>query len=142
DLLAERLTHSMRWLREQPGAARLPIGLFGASTGAAAALQAAADPDAGVAALVCRGGRPDLAGPYLPAVSAPTLLIVGSHDHPVIELNRRAQARMRCESRLVLVASAGHLFEEPHTLGVVARLARGWFAYHLKFGGVGGVEPA
>ncbi|HZP51312.1 phosphoribosyltransferase [Actinocrinis sp.] len=136
DLLAERLTHSMRWLREQPGAARLPIGLFGASTGAAAALQAAADPDADVAALVCRGGRPDLAGPYLSAVSAPTLLIVGSHDHAVIDLNRRAQARMRCESRLVLVAGAGHLFEEPHTLGVVARLARGWFAYHLQFGGV------
>ncbi|HEU5426671.1 MAG TPA: phosphoribosyltransferase family protein [Actinocrinis sp.] len=134
DLLAERLIGSMHWLRAQPGAARLPLGLFGSSTGAAAALQAAADPHTDVAAVVCRGGRPDLAGPWLTAVSAPTLLIVGGYDHAVIDLNRRAQARMRCESRLVLVAEAGHLFEEPHALGAVARLARGWFLYHLKFG--------
>lgn len=131
ELLAERLVDATRWLRGQPGAARLPLGLFGASTGAAAALRAAAEPGADVAAVVSRGGRPDLAEPHLSAVTAPTLLIVGSRDHSVIELNRRAQAQLRCENRLVLVPGATHLFEEPDALTVVARLARDWFTDHL-----------
>jgi putative phosphoribosyl transferase len=134
DLLARRLAHAVAWLREQPWAADLPLGLFGASTGAAAALVAAAEPDARVAAVVSRGGRPDLAGSHLAAVTAPTLLIVGSRDHTVLELNRRAQARLRCESRLVLVPGATHLFEEPRALAVVAGLARDWFTEHLRGG--------
>jgi len=125
DLLARRLADTTRWLRRQPPAAALTLGYFGASTGAAAAL--AASVECGVNAIVSRGGRPDLAAAALPAVSAPTLLIVGSDDPVVIDLNRRAQARLRCESRLEIVPGASHLFEEPGTLEQVASLATAWF---------------
>ena len=107
------------------------LGYFGASTGAAAALYAAADPAADVAAIVSRGGRPDLAGPKLAQVRAPTLLIVGGFDHAVIELNRAAQSDLRCENQLRIVPGATHLFEEPGTLDAVAHLASGWFTDHL-----------
>ena len=131
DLLAARLLGVTAWLRAQPPAAHAAIGYFGASTGAAAALWAAADPAADVAAVVSRGGRPDLAGPRLGLVRAPTLLIVGGHDDVVLELNQSAQAQLRCESRLEVVPGATHLFEEPGTLEAVAQLARDWFATHL-----------
>jgi dipeptidyl aminopeptidase/acylaminoacyl peptidase len=111
--------------------ARLAVGYFGASTGAAAALWAAAATDADVSAVVSRGGRPDLAGPRLGDVRAPTLLIVGGHDTVVLELNRRAQALMRCESRVVVVPGATHLFEEPSTLEQAAAEACAWFIDHL-----------
>jgi putative phosphoribosyl transferase len=130
-LLAGRLAEVTRWLRAQPGAARAALGYFGASTGAAAALRAAAEPGAGIAAVVSRGGRPDLARPRLAAVTAPTLLIVGGRDEVVLDLNRRAQAELRCENRLAVVPGAGHLFEEPGTLQAVAGLARDWFLSHL-----------
>jgi len=109
----------------------LPVGYFGASTGAAAALQAAADLGRDIAAVVSRGGRPDLAGAYLPAVTAPTLLIVGGLDTEVLRLNRQALARLRCQKRLEVVPGATHLFEEPGTLGAAAELADGWFRGHL-----------
>ncbi|MDH6125403.1 phosphoribosyltransferase family protein [Kitasatospora sp. GP82] len=130
-LLAERLAEATRWLREQPEAERRPLGYFGASTGAAAALYAAADPGTPVDAVVSRGGRPDLAGDRLPEVTAPTLLIVGGDDHLVLELNREAQARLSCESRLSVVPGATHLFEEPGTLAAAADLAADWFSEHL-----------
>ena len=107
------------------------LGYFGASTGAAAALYAAADPAVDVAAIVSRGGRPDLAGPKLAQVRAPTLLIVGGLDHAVIELNRTAQSDLRCENQLRIVPGATHLFEEPGTLDAAAHLASGWFTDHL-----------
>jgi putative phosphoribosyl transferase len=107
------------------------IGYFGASTGAGAALAAAAQPDSPVAAVVSRGGRPDLAGPLLPAVTAPTLLIVGARDERVLELNRKAQAELRCENELVVVPGATHLFEETGALDTVAGLARDWFVSRL-----------
>ena len=107
------------------------LAYFGASTGAAAALYAAADPAADVAAIVSRGGRPDLAGPELAQVRAPTLLIVGGFDHAVIELNRAAQSDLRCENQLRIVPGATHLFEEPGTLDAAAHLASGWFTDHL-----------
>ena len=107
------------------------LAYFGASTGAAAALYAAADPAADVAAIVSRGGRPDLAGPKLAQVRAPTLLIVGGFDHAVIELNRAAQSDLRCENQLRIVPGATHLFEEPGTLDAAAHLASGWFTDHL-----------
>ncbi len=131
DLLAHRLVDVTRWLRAQPAASSLPIGYFGASTGAAAALWAATEPGAGIAAVVSRGGRPDLAGPRLRAVTAPTLLIVGGNDDVVVDLNRRAQAQLRCESRLAVVPGATHLFEETGTLQAAAGLARDWFTSHL-----------
>ncbi|MFB7337063.1 phosphoribosyltransferase family protein [Streptomyces adustus] len=131
ELLARRLTDATGWLREQPEAQGLAIGYFGASTGAAAALWAAAEPDARIAAVVSRGGRPDLAGPRLPAVTAPTLLIVGGDDRLVLGLNRDAQARLRCESELAVVPGATHLFEEPGTLEQVTHLARDWFTDHM-----------
>ncbi len=131
DLLARRLVDTTAWLRARPEAGWLRVGYFGASTGAAAALWAAAEPDADVAAVVSRGGRPDLAMPRLADVTAPTLLIVGGWDEGVLELNREAQARLRCESRLAIVPGATHLFEEPGTLGEVADLAREWFLDHL-----------
>ncbi len=121
-----------RWLRAQPAAGQAAIGYFGASTGAAAALWAAAEPGAGIAAVVSRGGRPDLAGPRLAAVTAPTLLIVGALDTPVLGLNREAQAQLRCENRLAVVPGATHLFEEPGTLARAATLARDWFVSHLS----------
>jgi putative phosphoribosyl transferase len=129
--LAARLVLAQAWLRGQPGCGALPTGWFGASTGAAAALWAAAEPGADVAAVVSRGGRPDLAGPRLAAVRAPTLLIVGSRDDVVRTLNERARARLRCENRLVVVPRATHLFEEPGTLETAAHLARDWFLAHL-----------
>jgi putative phosphoribosyl transferase len=131
ELLARRLAEVTGWLRNRPEAAGLPVGYFGASTGAAAALWAAAEPRMGIAAVVSRGGRPDLAGPRLGAVSSPTLLIVGSRDDVVLELNRQAQALLRCESRLVVVPGATHLFEEPGTLQAAAEAARDWFVAHL-----------
>jgi putative phosphoribosyl transferase len=130
-LLARRLVDSTSWLRGLPEADGLRVGYFGASTGAAAALWAAAEPDADVAAVVSRGGRPDLAAPRLAEVGAPTLLIVGGHDEVVLDLNRRAQALLRCENRLAVVPGATHLFEEPGALGAVAELAREWFFDHL-----------
>lgn len=130
-LLADRLSTAVDWLRDQPETQGFDVGLFGASTGAAAALWAAAEPDAGVAAIVSRGGRPDLAEPRLALVAAPTLLIVGGHDSGVLELNRQARARLRCPSDLVVVPGATHLFEEPGTLTEVARLACEWFTQHL-----------
>src|SRR5207302_7304310 len=120
-----------QWLRAQPRAARADIGYFGASTGAAAALWAAAEPGAGIAAVVSRGGRPDLARPRLAAVTAPTLLIVGGRDEVVLDLNQRAQAELRCENGLAVVPGATHLFEEPGTLDAAAGLARDWFLSHL-----------
>jgi putative phosphoribosyl transferase len=115
ELLARRLTEVTGWLRAQPRAAQTAVGYFGASTGAAAALRAAAEPGAHVAAVVSRGGRPDLAHPRLGAVTAPTLLIVGGNDQVVIDLNRRAQAELRCENDLAVVPGATHLFDEPGT---------------------------
>ena len=130
-LLAGRLAGITGWLRTQPCAAGLPIGYFGASTGAAAALWAAAEPGTAIAAVVSRGGRPDLARPRLGSVRAPTLLIVGGRDDVVLDLNRRAQDELRCENNLAVVPGATHLFEEPGTLAAAAGLARDWFTSHL-----------
>jgi putative phosphoribosyl transferase len=131
DLLAERLVDATDWLTEFPDTKHLRIGYFGASTGAAAALAAAAIRPDVVNAVVSRGGRPDLAGAALTRVQAATLLIVGENDGQVIELNRAALAELRCEKQLVIVPGATHLFEEPGTLDVVAQLARDWFEQHL-----------
>jgi putative phosphoribosyl transferase len=132
DLLAVRLLEVTRWLRTQPDLDGLRIGYFGASTGAAAALWAATEPDADVAAVVSRGGRPDLAAPRLAMVTAPTLLIVGGADDVVLDLNREAQAQLRrCESHLTVIPGATHLFEEPGTLQAAAEGARDWFTGHL-----------
>ena len=130
-LLAGRLAEVTGWLCAQPQAANAAIGYFGASTGAAAALWAAAEPGADIAAVVSRSGRPDLARPRLTAVTAPTLLIVGGRDGVVLDLNRRAQAELRCENGLAVVPGANHLFEEPGTLDAAAGLARDWFISHL-----------
>jgi dienelactone hydrolase len=131
ELLAERLVGATDWLTRFPDTKHLRIGYFGASTGAAAALMAAAvRPDA-VSAVVSRGGRPDLAGAALMHVRAPTLLIVGGNDGQVIQLNRAALAELRCEKQLMIVPGATHLFEEPGALDEVARLARDWFHRHL-----------
>ena len=131
-LLAERLVGATYWLLDYPPTSGLPIGYFGASTGAAAALVAAAERPNWVGAVVSRGGRPDLAGEKLAQVKAPTLLIVGGNDFTVIELNRQAFAQLRCEKQLVIVPGATHLFEEPGTLDEVARLARDWFERYLS----------
>ena len=131
-LLAGRLGAVTRWLEGQPELSALPVAFFGASTGAAAALWAAAEPGADVAAIVSRGGRPDLAERRLWAVRAPTLLIVGEHDPEVLALNRRSLARLPGEKRLDVVAGAGHLFEEPGTLRQVAGLSTRWFVDHLS----------
>jgi putative phosphoribosyl transferase len=130
-LLAERLGDATRWIRALPELESTRIGLFGASTGAAAAMWAAAQPDSGISAVVSRGGRADLAAPLLAAVTAPTLFIVGGFDEAVLDLNRRAQAELRCESQLAVVPGATHLFEEPGTLEAVAVLARDWFSTKL-----------
>jgi pimeloyl-ACP methyl ester carboxylesterase len=131
DLLAERLVGATDWLTQFPDTKDLRIGYFGASTGAAAALVAAAvRPDA-VGAVVSRGGRPDLASAALTRVRAPTLLIVGGNDVQVIQLNREALAQLRCEKQLMIVPGATHLFEEPGALDEVARLARDWLQRHL-----------
>lgn len=126
-LLASRLVSAVAWLRGRPEAAGLPVGYFGASTGGGAALWAAAEPGADIAAVVSRGGRPDLAGDRLGAVRAPTLLIVGGADHQVVELNRWAQQRLGAPNQLAIVPGATHLFEEEGTLAEVAILARDWF---------------
>jgi pimeloyl-ACP methyl ester carboxylesterase len=128
-LLAERLVHAIDWMsRREP---ELPVGLFGASTGAGAALLAAAQRPERVAAVVSRGGRPDLAGPALRQVQAPTLLIVGGRDKQVIELNRLALAQLSGKTKMEIVPRATHLFEEPGALEEVGRLAREWFGAHL-----------
>lgn len=134
DLLAERVVAAIDWLAEDADLGRLPVGCFGASTGAAAALIATAQRPRRVAAVVSRGGRPDLAEPSLSHVIAPTLLIVGGGDKDVIELNRRAAIRMPAGPRIEVVPGATHLFEEPGALDQVARLARDWFAEHLPAG--------
>jgi putative phosphoribosyl transferase len=132
-LLASRLLAATSWLSNGPAAGR-DLGSFGASTGAAAALWAAAVPDATIAAIVSRGGRPDLAGPRLAEVRAPTLLIVGGADHQVLQLNREAASMLRCPHRLDVIAGATHLFEEPGALAQVAALASEWFTRHLAHG--------
>lgn len=134
ELLARRLVALTRSLEHDPRTAGLPIGYFGASTGAAAALVAAAEPESPVRAIVSRGGRPDLAGEALPRVAAPTLLVVGARDTAVLGLNHRARRRMRCPCEVVVVPRATHLFEEPGTLDEVAGHAVGWFRTHLGAG--------
>ena len=137
-LLTQRLLATTRWLQQQAATAALPIGYFGASTGAAAALQAAAQQGGKLAAVVSRGGRPDLAGEAaLKAVRAPTLLIVGGHDDVVIELNRQAYGLLQCVRELVIIPGATHLFEEPGTLEQVAVEAGRWFVQHLGAGARG-----
>jgi putative phosphoribosyl transferase len=131
-LLARRLVEATDWLESEPETRNLNIGYFGASTGGGAALVAAAGRPSMVAAVVSRGGRPDLAGESLPLVKAPVLLIVGARDEAVIELNERAQAQLRSENLLEIVPGATHLFEEPGTLERVAELARAWFDRHLR----------
>jgi dienelactone hydrolase len=130
-LLSDRLVQILDWIEQQPALAHMPIGLFGASTGAAAALVAASRRPRRVAAVVSRGGRPDLADAALASVRAPTLLIVGGRDEPVIDLNHDAMSRMRGEVVLDIVPGATHLFEEGDTLGRVAELAGDWFVRHL-----------
>ena len=130
-LLAQRLVAATDWLAEHPDTRGLRVGYFGASTGAAAALVAAAVRAAAVGAVVSRGGRPDLAGRALALVRAPTLLIVGGRDAQVLELNREAFAQLSCEKRLEIVPGATHLFEEPGALDRVALLARDWFQRYL-----------
>jgi putative phosphoribosyl transferase len=130
-LLADRLMGAANWLATETQTRSLPLGYFGASTGAAAALVAAARQTGLIRAVVSRGGRPDLAGKALPNVNAPTLLIVGGDDDPVIELNKIALRRLRCPKEMIIVPGATHLFEEPGTLEEVARLARGWFQRYL-----------
>ena len=130
-LLARRLVDATDWLARHPATQDLAIGYFGASTGGGAALVAAAERPDAVGAVVSRGGRPDLAGPALPRVRAPTLLIVGGNDVPVIEMNRAALEQLRAEKRLEIVPGATHLFEEPGALEHVARLAADWFRGYL-----------
>jgi putative phosphoribosyl transferase len=130
-LLAERLIEAVQWCGGEPDLVALPLGLFGASTGAAAALVAAAQLGDRVGAVVSRGGRPDLADPVLHQVKAPTLLIVGGLDDVVIELNERAYARLRCKKALEIVPGATHLFPEPGALEQVIVLAGDWFGTHL-----------
>ena len=131
-LLAERLIGATEWLRNDPQTKRLAFGYFGASTGAAAALIAAAKLPDDIAAVVSRGGRPDLAGDYLPRVAAPTLLLVGGLDTAVIELNRQAMNQMTSEKKIVIVPGATHLFEEPGTLEEVAKISTNWFLRYLR----------
>jgi len=130
ELLAERLSMAARWVREQPAFSEIPICYFGASTGAGAALVAAARDEPHVAAIVSRGGRPDLAGRWLDRVRAPTLLIVGSLDGPVIDLNKEAFDMLQCPKRLTIINGARHLFEEPGTLEEVIVHASAWFSTH------------
>lgn len=130
-LLAQRLQSAAGWLSQEPATRDLSLGYFGASTGAGAALVAAARAPDAVQAVVSRGGRPDLAGDHLVLVQAPTLLIVGGYDDVVIELNEQALRLLRCPKELVIVPGATHLFEEPGTLEEVAKLAKEWFLRHL-----------
>lgn len=131
-MLGDRLAQVTTWLRTEEDAGYLPIGYFGASTGAGAALVAASQPDADIAAVVSRGGRPDLAMDRLAHVRSPTLLIVGGRDRVVERLNREAQRHLQCSSRLAIVPGATHLFEEPGALESVAELAIDWYATHLS----------
>jgi putative phosphoribosyl transferase len=131
DLLTRRIKEVSYWLQEQEATRNLMLGYFGASTGAAAALRAAAAPDSPVAAIASRGGRPDLAGDALPKVRAPVLLLVGGEDHEVIELNRQAAALLRAPHEMVIIPGATHLFEEPGTLEQVAARAGDWFMQHF-----------
>jgi putative phosphoribosyl transferase len=131
DLLSDRLSANALWFQERPETKGLPIGYFGASTGAAAALQAAAKKPQGVAAIVSRGGRPDLAINHLHLVQSPTLLIVGGKDEAVIPLNELAYKKLHCPKEMVIVPDATHLFEEPGALEKVAELARDWFLRHF-----------
>jgi pimeloyl-ACP methyl ester carboxylesterase len=133
-LLASRMSEAVTFARNQKGLSRLPIGLFGASTGAAAALMAAAEHGNDIGAVVSRGGRPDLALEVLDQVTAPTLLIVGGYDEQVIEMNETALAALRCEKRLDIIPGATHLFEEPGTLDRVVELTTDWFSRHLGAG--------
>jgi len=131
-LLTRRMQDATAWVAQQPDLTHLPVGYFGASTGSAAALIAAARLGEKIAAVVSRGGRPDLAGPAaLAAVKAPTLLIVGGADHGVIDLNEQAFDRLACEKRLAIVPHATHLFEEPGTLEQVSQMASLWFTGHM-----------
>jgi putative phosphoribosyl transferase len=130
-LLASRSTLATAWVHGQPSLSRLPIGLFGASTGAAAAVITAAEMKQQIAAVVSRGGRPDLAAEFLPQVEAPTLLIVGGEDDTVLALNRNARAQMHCVTKLHVVPGATHLFEEPGTLEQVVTVAAQWFARYM-----------
>lgn len=130
-LLGARVAEAVAWARKDRDTAHMGIGLFGASTGAAAALVAAAEAPDEVAAIVSRGGRPDLAGEFLPRVRAATLLVVGGADYGVIELNEQALTQLTCAKRLEIVPGATHLFEEPGTLERVVELAAGWFERHL-----------
>jgi putative phosphoribosyl transferase len=132
ELLSERLLQATTWTRGQGAAIGMPIAYFGASTGAAAALVAAAQPANEISAVVSRGGRPDLAREALEIVRAPTLLIVGGFDTDVLALNRAAAARLHCEKELVVVEGATHLFEEPGTLDAVIEHARRWFVRHFS----------
>lgn len=151
-LLARRLADATRWLKDRPEAKRLPIGYFGASTGAAAALVASVVMNHSVAAVVSRGGRPDLAGDSLPHVFSPTLLMVGGNDPAVADLNSKALEQMKCSKKLVIIPGATHLFEEPGMLDQVAVLAADWFTHHfehhrsnqgasVKVDAMAGVEP-
>lgn len=132
DLLTRRLTGTVDWLTANPDTADLDLGLFGSSTGAASALNTAAERPEAISAVVSRGGRPDLSIPSLPGVRAPTLLIVGERDKQVIEMNRKAAEHLRVECEMAIVPGATHLFEEPGTLEQVANLARMWFVGHLS----------
>ena len=131
DLLTQRLLLATQWTEQEPATQHLALGYFGASTGAAAALKAAAALGPDVRAVVSRGGRPDLALEDLPRVQAPTLLIVGGNDDQVIALNRKAYGALRCEKELKIIPGATHLFEEPGTLEQVATIAAHWFERHL-----------
>jgi pimeloyl-ACP methyl ester carboxylesterase len=132
EMLADRLVATVQWLAREKATERLKVGFFGASTGAGAALVAAARLPDRISAIVSRGGRPDLAGAALPNVKAPTLLIVGGEDKPVIQMNQQAYERMTAPREIVIVPGATHLFEEPGALEAVARLARDWFQRYLR----------
>ncbi|HEX2052666.1 MAG TPA: alpha/beta family hydrolase [Actinomycetota bacterium] len=136
-LLAERLAAAAEWTADHPSLPGVAIGYFGASTGAAAALIAAALKPEGIGAIVSRGGRPDLAGDFLPQVSAPTLLLVGGRDDVVLDLNRQAQTRLECPAELQVIPGATHLFEEPGALEAVSSAAGDWFLRHLPSPGRG-----
>lgn len=132
ELLTWRLVRAVEWVREHPFIPEIPVGLFGASTGAAAAIKAATLLGSSISAVVCRGGRPDLAGDALAQLRAPTLFIVGGNDPEVETLNRKALTHMRCEKQISMIPGAGHLFEEAQSLDAVAGLAAGWFLRHFQ----------
>ena len=132
NLLLQRMRSVLTWVRTQPLVAEMPVGLFGASTGAAAALLAAAEPKLRIGAVVCRGGRPDLVLPSIPKVTAPTLLLVGELDDVVLDLNQRAAKFLTCTHEIRVISGAGHLFEEPGAMEEVAWAATKWFEGYLK----------